>query len=182
MGNSVGGYYLSVEPAREGTETVSVPPSPQIVNSRLGTMVVFEDPWGFFSIQVPEAWLEGNLDESQGEVFYALDPETNSDILIVVEDLLALGAGELSLTQYADLLESSVLIPLGAEDITRETVRTSQGSPAIVFQLSFGAHRTIRMVHLFDNIAVSIAYSFLAERFDMGKQLAGYSFDSLRVN
>ena len=81
VGNSVGGYYLSVEPAREGTETVSVPPSPQIVNSRLGTMVVFEDPRGFFSIQVPEAWLEGNLDESQGEVFYAIDPETNSDIL-----------------------------------------------------------------------------------------------------
>ncbi len=181
-GNNVGGYYLSVEPSREGTETVSVPPSPQIVNSRFGTMVIFEDPWGSFSIQVPEAWLEGDLDESQGEVFYAFDPETNSDILIVVEDLLALGAGEPSLTQYADLLESSVLIPLGAEDITKETVRTSQGSPAIVFQLSFGAHRTIQMVYLFDNIALSIAYSFLAERFDMGKQLAGYSFDSLRVN
>ena len=181
-GNSVGGYYLSLEPGREGTETVSVPPSPQIVNSRFGTMVVFEDPWGFFSIQVPEAWLEGNLDESQGEVFFAFDPETNDDISILVEDVLALGAGELSLTQYADLLESSVLIPLGAEDITKETVRTSQGSPAIVFQLSFGAHRTIWMVNLFDNIAISITYSFLAERFDMGKQLAGYSFDSLRVN
>ena len=43
-GNGFGGYYLSVEPAREGTESVSVPPSPQTVDSRFGAMVVFEDP------------------------------------------------------------------------------------------------------------------------------------------
>ena len=183
VGNSSGGYYLSVEPAREGTETVSVPPRPQIVDSRFGTMLVFEDPLGYFSIQAPEAWLEGELGESQGEVFYAFDPETNSDILIIAEDVLALGAGELSLTEYADLIESSVLIPAGAEDIIRETVRTSQGSPAIIFQMSIFTHRVIRMVYLLDdNIAVSITYSFTANRFDMGKQLADYSFDSFHVN
>ena len=181
-GNSSGGYYLSVEAAREGTETVSVPPSPQTVDSRFGTMVVFEDPLGYFSIQAPEAWLEAELDESQGETFYAFDPETNSDIVIVAEDVLALGAGELSLTKYADLIESSVLIPAGAEDITRETVRTSQGSPAIIFQMSLLTHRVIRFIYLFDNnIAVSVAYSFTADRFDMGKQLSDYSFDSFRV-
>ena len=183
VGNSSGGYYLSVEPAREGTETVSVPPRPQIVDSRFGTMLVFEDPLGYFSIQAPEAWLEGELGESQGEVFYAFDPETNSDILIIAEDVLALGAGELSLTQYADLIESSVLIPTDAEDIIREPVRTSQGSPAIIFQMSIFTHRVIRMVYLLDNnIAVSITYSFTANRFDMGKQLADYSFDSFHVN
>ena len=181
-GNSSGGYYLSVEAAREGTETVSVPPSPQTVDSRFGTMVVFEDPSGYFSIQAPEAWLEGELDESQGEVFYAFDPETNSDILIIAEDVLALGAGELTLTKYADLIESSVLIPAGAEDITRETVRTSQGSPAIIFQMSLLTHRVIRFIYLFDNnIAVSVTYSFTADRFDMGKQLSDYFFDSFRV-
>ena len=183
VGNSSGGYYLSVEPAREGTETVSVPPGPQIVDSRFGTMLVFEDPLGYFSIQAPEAWLEGESGESQGEVFYAFDPETNSDIRIIAEDVLALGAGELSLTEYADLIESSVLIPAGAEDIIRETVRTSQGSPAIIFQMSIFTHRVIRMVYLLDNnIAVSITYSFTTNRFDMGKQLADYSFDSFHVN
>ena len=182
-GNSFGGYYLSVEPAREGTETVSVPPSPQIVDSRFGTMVVFEDPLGYFSVQAPEAWLEGELDESQGEVFYAFDPQTNSDILIIAEDVLALGAGELSLTKYADLIESSVLIHAGAEDITRETVQTSQGSPAVIFQMSLFTHRVIRMVYLFDNnIAVSVTYSFPADQFDMGKRLADYSFGSFHVN
>ena len=181
-GSGFGGYYLSVEPARQGTETVSVPPSPQTVDSRFGTMVVFEDPSGYFSIQVPEAWLEGELDESQGEVFYAFDPETNSDVLIIVEDVLALGAGELTLTKYADLIESSVLIPAGAEDITRETVQTSQGLPAVVFQMSLLTHRVIRMVHMFeDNFAVSITYSFPADRLDAGKQLAAYSHDTFQV-
>ena len=145
-------------------------------------MVVFEDPSGYFSMQAPEAWLEGELDESQGEVFYAFDPETNSDVLIITEDVLALGAGELTLTKYADLIESSVLIPAGSEDITRETVQTSQGLPAVLFQMSLFTHRVIRMVYLFENnIAVSITYSFPADRFDMGKQLADYSIDSFHV-
>ena len=93
VGDRLEGYFLSVESAREGMETVSVPPSPQ-----------------------------------------AFDPEAGSDILIVAQDVLALGAGELSLTKYADLVESSVLIPSGAEDISRETVQTSQGLPAVIFQ------------------------------------------------
>ena len=71
---------------------------------------------GYFSIQAPEAWLEGELDESQGEVFYALDPEKGSDILIIAEDVLSLGAGELSLTEYADLIESSVLTSAGGRE------------------------------------------------------------------
>ena len=133
-----------------------MPPSPKVVESRFGNMVVFEDPLGYFSIQAPEVWLEGEVDESQGEIFYAFDPETNSDILITTEDVLSLGAGELSLTEYADLIESLVLIPAGAEDITRETVRTAQGLSALRFEMSFFTHRTIRFIHLFDNnVAVS---------------------------
>ena len=183
VGSSVGGYYLAVELAREGTETVSVSPSPQLVDSRFGTMMVFEDQLGYFSIQVPEAWLEEELDESQSEVFNAFDPETNSQVLIIAEDVLALGAGELSLTQYADLIESTVLIPSGAQDITRETVQTSLGTPAVIFHMSLFTHRIIRMVHLLeDNIAVSITYVFPTDQLDMGKQLVDYSFGTFIVN
>ena len=182
-GSSFGGYYLAVEPAMEGTETVSVPPSPQTVDSRFGTMAIFEDPLGYFSIQVPEAWLEGELDESQGEVFYAFDPETNSDILIIVEDVLALGAGELSLTEYADLIESWILIPAGAENITRETVRTTQGLSAVRLEMSLLTHRVIRFIYMSDNnIAVSFTYSFPPDQFDTGEQLAEYTLNSLHVN
>ena len=183
VGNNIGGYYLSIKPARRGTETVSVPPSPQIVDSRFGDMIIFEDPWGDFSIQVPEAWSEGEVDETVSEVFYAFEPETSSDMLIVAEDLFAVGAGGLSLTEYADFIESSVLIPAGGENITRETVRTSQGSPAVLFQMSIFPYRIIRMIHLLDNdIAVSITYAFTTDRFQSGKQLADYSFNTFYVN
>ncbi len=182
-GTSFGGYYLSVEPAREGTETVVVPPNPQLVDSRFGTMVVFEDPLGYFSMQVPEAWLEGQVDESQGEVLYALDPGTGSDILIIAEDVLAFGVGELSLTEYADLLESLILIPAGAENITRETVQSARGLSVVRFEMSLFTHRVIRFVHLSDdNIAVSFTYSFPIDQFDSGKQLAEYTLNSLHVN
>ena len=76
VGNAVGGYYLSVAPARTGTETVIVPPSPQLVSSRFGTMAVLEDPWSYFSIQAPEPWLELQIDELAGEVFNLFDPES----------------------------------------------------------------------------------------------------------
>ena len=181
-GSSLGGYYLSVEQSREGTETVTVPPSPQLADSPFGTMFIFEDPLGYFSMQVPEAWDEGEFDESQGEIFYAFDPETNSEILIIEEDVLALGAGELSVTEYADLIESSVLTPAGVEDIARETVRTSQGSLAVIFNMSLFTHRAVRFVYLLDNnIAIGISYVFPADLFDMGKQLAGYSFGSFHI-
>lgn len=122
------------------------------------------------------------MDESQGEILYAFDPETNRDILIVAEDVLALGAGELTLTKYADAIESSVLIPAGAEVITRETVQTSQGLPAVIFQMSLFTHRVIRMVYLFENnVAVSITYSFPADRLEEGKQLVTHSLDSFQV-
>lgn len=182
MGDRLGGYYLSVEPARQGTETVSVPHSPRTADSPFGTMVVYEGPWDSFSVQVPEFWLEGELDESQGEVFYGFNPETNSDVTINMEDVLALGEGELTLTEYADLIEYLVLIPAGAEDITRETAQTSQGLPAVIFEMSLFTHRVIRMVYMFENnFAVSISYSFPADHLEAGNQLAAYSLDTFQV-
>ncbi len=182
-GTSIGGYYLSVESAREGTETVIVPPSPQLVDSRFGTMMVFEDPLGYFSMQVPEAWLEVQHDESLAEVFYAFDPGTTSDILIVAEDVLGYGLGELSLAEYADAIETTVLIPAGAENITRETVRSTRGLSAVRFEMSLFTYRVIRFIHLSDdNIAISFTYSFPTDQFDTGKQLAEYTLNSLQIN
>ena len=181
--NAIGGYYLSVDAAREGTETVNVPPSPTIVDSPYGAMMVFEDPFDYFSLQVPEDWIEGDKDESLGEVFYAFDPNTNSDMLIIAEDVLALGLGALSLNEYADLIESSVLVPSGAENITRQTVLTSHGLSIVRFEMSLFMHRLIRIVYLFpDSVGVGVTYSFPPNEFDTGKQLADYTLDSFRVD
>lgn len=182
-GELFGGYYLSAEAARPGTEAVSVPPNPETVDTRFGSMMVFEDPWGYSSIQVPEDWLEGQLDESQGEIFYAFAPDTGSDVLIIAQDVLALGAGELSLTEYAELIESTVLIPAGAESISRKIVQTAQGFSIVRLEASIFMHRVIRFIHLSDNnVAVSVTYSFPAERSETGEQLADYSFGTFYVN
>ncbi len=179
----LGGYFLSVERAREGTETVTVPPSPQMVDSQFGTMMVFEDPLGYFSIQVPESWLEEEVDESLGEVFNGFEPKTNSQVRVNAEDVLALGAGELSLDQYADLIKSTVLDPFGVQNITRETVRTSQGDPAVIFRGSLLEHWITRMIYMFDDdIAVSVSYLIPIDQVDRGGQLAEYSFGSFYAN
>ena len=180
-GESLGGYYLMIQTAREGTETVTVPPSPQLVDSAFGTMMVFEDAPGYFSIHVPEAWTEGEADASLSQIFYAFDPKTNSDVLIIEEDVL--GLGKLSLEDYADMIETNVLIPAGATDITQETVRTSQGLPAIRFEVSLGEYRAVRLIYMFDNdIAASVTYAFPNDQFEAGKQFAEYSFSTLYVN
>ena len=142
-------------------------------------MLVFEHPLGYFSVQVPEAWLEAELDPSQGEIFYALEPKSNSVVLIIEEDL----QGELSLEEYADAVEASVLMPAGAENITRRTVRTSQGLLAIRLEASLLGDQVIRQIYLLDNnIAVSITYSFSADQSDTGTRLADYSLGSFYVN
>ena len=182
-GTAFGGYYLSVESARQGTETVVVPPSPRFVDSSFGTMMLFESPSGYYSIQVPEAWTELALDDSQGEVFSALDPMTNTEVLVVEEDVLALGIGELSLDEYTDVIEAHVLIPAGAENITRQMVRTEQGLAAIRLEMSLLTYRVIRYIHVSeDNLAINITYAIPSEQFDQVKSLAEYSFNSIHVN
>lgn len=182
-GNAFGGYYLSVDPARSGAETVFVPPSPQLVNSRFGTMAVLEDPWGNFSIQVPESWLERQIDELAGEVFSLIDPDSGSGVLIIAEDVLALGLGDLSLEEYADLIESSLLRPSGAENITRKAVQTKQGATAVKFQMSLLGQQLVRFISMADDsVAVSVTYSFYPDHFQNGKLLADYSFDNFSTN
>ena len=177
-----GGYFLSVERAREGTETVYVPPSPQVVDSRFGKMVVFEDPWGYFSVQVPEVWLEAEIDPSIGEVLYAFDRQGEGSAYLIVEDVESL-----SLAEYGDLIEYSVLVPAGAEETTRETVQTSQGYPAVRFEASLqdatGTQRVHRLIFVSDDgIAFSITYSFPDNLIETGKALIDYSFGTFQVN
>ena len=50
VGDNFGGYYLSVERARDDTGTVYVPSSPQEEDSRFGSMLGFEDSRGYSSV------------------------------------------------------------------------------------------------------------------------------------
>ena len=174
-----GGYYLSVETARQGTETVHVPPSPQVVDSPFGGMVVFEDPSERFRIEVPQAWTELETDPSAAEVFSGIDPGGNAALFVVMEVVSDLGIGAPTLTGYADVIESTVLIPNGATEIERESVQTSQGLPAIRFEMLLFDERATRLIYVSDDgVAFSITYSFPAEWQDTMGPLVDYSFGS----
>ena len=176
-GDDRGGYYLSVERARDGTETVYVPPSPQLVDSRFGKMVVVEDPWGYLSVQVPDAWLEGEVDESLGEVLFVFDPQGNDAFTVYLEQ-----RSELSLTEYADALESG-MIDQGAEIFTRETWTTAQGLPVVLFGWSIGESAGAWLAFLSDDgVGIVIAYTSTADEYDAGTDLAAYLFSTFKVN
>ena len=180
VGDSFGGYYLSVERAPIGTETVHVPTGSQVVEgqgveSSFGEMLVLEDPLGYFEVQVPAHWVE-ETDSSDGKVFEAHDPERNGGILIYVEEGVLV-----SLTEYADALESELLE--GQKVITREIVQTAQGLPAAILEYSFDVDGDVvsgtTLIYLSDDgKAITITYFFLAAQFDAGRELAYYSFDT----
>ena len=180
VGDSFGGYYLSVERAPVGTETVHVPTGSQVVEgqgveSPFGEMLVLEDPLGYFEVQVPAHWVE-ETDSSDGKVFEAHDPEGNGGILIYVEEGVLV-----SLTEYADALESELLE--GQKVITREIVQTAQGLPAAILEYSFDVDGDVvsgtALIYLSDGgKAIFITYVFPAAQFDAGRELAYYSFDT----
>ena len=90
VGDGFGGYYLSVDQAPAGSETVYVPTGPQVferqvVESPFGRMLVFKDPSGYFEVQVPADW-EEETDLSEGVVYRALNPEENSGISVHVNE------------------------------------------------------------------------------------------------
>ncbi len=181
--NAFGGYYLSVEPAREGTETVVVPTSPTIVDSPFGAMMVFEDPFGDFSVEIPEAWIEEQSEDSDGDLFHAFDPITLSRVRIVVDDVLAHGLGKLSLNEYADFIEDSILVPSGVENLTREIFQTSQGFSFAKMEMTLSLYLVIRYIYLSDeNLAVNITYVFPHDQFDLGNQLADYTLDTFLMD
>ena len=181
VGDSFGGYYLSVEQAREGTETVYVPTGPQlvegqVVESPFGEMLVYQDPSGYFEVETPQIWVEEEPDASRYEVFRASDPEENGAISIyVVEGALV------SLTEYADVLETGIL-DAGAEDLTGKTVQTAQGLPAVLFEWSIDEEAFASLIYVSDDgVAITIAYTFPADQFEAGRELAYYCFDTFRV-
>ena len=87
-----------------------------------------------------------------------------------------------SLTEYADALETGFL-DAGAEDLTRETVQTAQGLPAVLFEWSIGEVAFTWLTYVSDDcVAIDIAYFFPADQFEARMKLAYYSFGAFLVN
>ena len=181
-GGEIGGYFLSVREALPGEVPVEIPPSPELVDTAFGTMVVYESPAGF-SVQLPADWAALEVDASAGQVFGATNA-LNEVVWIVEED--ATGFSVSTLDEYADFLETYVLEAEPNIDVTsRTTIHGPGGVPVERFELSLfgGRLQAYRYVYLSDTgIAFNLVYLFPADRFDSGKELAEYSLRTLRVS
>ena len=181
--DSFGGYYLSVKQAREGEETFEVPPSPQVVDSPFGKMIVYEGQLSGFSIQAPANWIEQWPDEEDGlEVFAANTPEEEG-VVIVEADLFASGEGGTSLEELADETELS-LAQDGFQVSSRRNITTPQGVPAIVFDVAAGTELLsgLWLVSVQEErFFFTIAYWFSDETAETITPLAEYSFDTLLI-
>ncbi len=177
--DSYGGYYLSVKQARDGEETVEVPPSPQVVASPLGKMIVYEGRLSGFSIQVPADWIEGWLNEEEGlETFSASTPE-DEGVVVVEADMFASGEGGTSMEELVDDLELTFAQD-GFQVSSRRNVTTPQGVPAIMFDVSAGTGVMLLLVSIQEErFALTFGYFTPDETAETLMPLAEYSFGSL---
>ena len=168
----IGGYFLSVSEALPSEVPVEIPPS----------MVVYESPAGF-SVHVPADWAVVEVDPAVGQVFGATSA-LGENVFIIEEDVSALPLS--TLDEYTDFLETFGFEADPTVDVTsRTTVHGPGGVPVERFQLSLsgGIKMAYRYAYLSDTgIAFNLVYIFPAERFDSGKGLAEYSFNTLQVN
>ena len=183
VGDRFGGYYLWVEQAGEGEETVEVPPSPHVVDSPFGKMIVYEGLLSGLSIQAPADWIEDWHDEEDAlETFSATTPEDEA-VVIVEADLFASGEGGKSLEEAAD--ETALAMAEdGFQVNSRENITTPQGVPAIVFEVSAGngVLSGLWLVSLQEErFLITVAYLFTEETAETTKPLAEYSFDTLLI-
>ena len=184
-GNSFGGYYLSVQEARPGTETVYVPPNPDLVPSPFGEMIVYQSESGVFSVQVPADWPDFYPEEDDYGTSLWIMSRDLGQVLIVEEDTVTLGLGEMTLEEYADAVEWAIAIEAGGEVVSRENVLTAQGLSAIRLGVSVGngLFSGFRLVYIDgQRYAFNITYIFPNETEESIAPLVDYSFSTFLVN
>ncbi len=183
QGDRLGGYLLSSDRVQAGMEAVTVPPSPQEVDSPFGRMLVYESSLGDFSVQVPADWTEVWPDDRQDSnfAFQAVSPNRDGWVLIQKFDLLASNEAqtleELVAAVQAELSEAGLAIQLEKETVT------SWGDPVV----EFGVKTETEKVPVVSQVLLSIQderfvfgmYHFF-EGGESSRELSEYLFGTLR--
>ena len=180
-GDGNGGYFLSVEPAPAGSETVYVPPAPTgdqplVVESPYGDMLVFEGPSGYFEIEVPAYWTEVEPDPSESLAYVSSAPDESGAVFMDVEEGVVL-----SLEEVVQEVETG--LRQAGHDVARVAVETAQGLPAVLLEWSDGDVMFTQLIFRSDDgVAALITYLFPIDRFEAGREVAYYSFGTFQVN
>lgn len=138
------------------------------------------------SIHVPADWLqvpEADLELDSSAEFFSEDG--NVGLVIVEEDLEALGVGAASLEQYAQFLLSFVFEPAGFAVTDRDTIRTVQGEPAEVIWLEdeSALFRGGRLIYLHDDtMAFNAGFFGPKQSFEDSTVMIEFIFNTLIVD
>ena len=147
-------YALWAEDASGNAAYTEPELAPLIVDSSFGNMLVYDDPFGYFTLQVPQLWVEWESDISLNEVLHMSDPDGAGAISVFVQEGI-----DRPLAEYADELEFW-FIESGAELIARDEVQTTQGLPAVILDVLTPEGLIVWMTHLSeDGIAIDTAYT-----------------------
>ena len=122
-------YALWAEDASGNAAYTEPELAPLIVDSSFGNMLVYEDPFGYFTLQVPQLWVEWESDISRNEVLRMSDPDGAGALSVFVQEGI-----DRPLAEYADELEFW-FIASGSELIAREDIQTAQGLPAVILDV-----------------------------------------------
>ena len=153
---------------------------PRAFETPFGTMREYVDAWGAFEVLIPLRWFEIETDPSGNEFFAAIDPEDPSESTSLSFSSEWLDGH--SVDDYADIVETALLETW--ENVARYPIETYQQAPAVILEASDDEAGIFTFVYVradgFE--AFTLTYTFAADQFSSGRELAYYSFDTFIEN
>ena len=173
-------YALWTEDASGNIAYTEPELAPRIVDSPFGNMLKYVDPFGYFTLLVPQQWVEWESDLSLNEVLRMSDADGVGALSVFVQEGI-----DQSLAEYANEVEFWFL-GAGAESVARDEVLTGEGLTAVILEFLTIEGLIVWMTHVSeDGIAVDVVYTIPVDsngEFDANLySVADYSFDSLAV-
>lgn len=184
LGFNVGGYTIQIREPYDGGPTPMAPmPTRFPTFSGDGSMMVYESPYGPFSIEVPANWSDNPGDLGQFSDFCQM-----ATACFVGESLLAIAEEDLSILdnltvdEYADLYLTTTEI-FGTELLSYEEFTTSSGLTAVVVTVDFGGVlRAKRFMYVHDDLAFNATYLLSDDDSEEFLQMIDASFSSFDVH
>ena len=177
-----GAYILTVEAAAPDAIPVETPEGPSRIDTPFGVMTVYESVQYPFSIQRPANW---NEQPPKGAATASFAGSAGEQFVITEEDLIAGGFGEMTLTEYGDLIISILGDTIiGFELTSRKQVTRGQGHPAevLTFEGFGGRIKFSRFIYLHENrVACNAVYAAPKDLYEELIPLINYSFGTFQV-
>jgi hypothetical protein len=183
-GMAIGGYRLSLQQPGPAAPTASVPlPTLIPIDSPLGPMALYTSQRYSFAIEYPAGWVDAGAQPELGVVAnYTAD---NALFSLTEEDLAAVGLSGTSVSEYAELVISTLrAYTADFSLISQSPVTTPDGLGAMRIEYAFlgGTYRAARLIYMHDGrVGFGATYVAAAQDYQRLKPIFDYSFSTFHV-